>query len=160
MTGEYWVELENNHHYILVDGVHDRTYYCPAQDDANSIAHILNNQLKTIQKQREEIRALRNGTKTKPIFEIIRRFFDRDCHVAFVDSEEFAWEFCNRHKDCTYGQVPITKYLRQLDAMRANVPTCSNCKHFLDKHKVGQLCKLTEDVIEYDGYCSDWEYDE
>ena len=25
MSGEYWVELENNHHYIIVDSINDRT---------------------------------------------------------------------------------------------------------------------------------------
>ena len=34
----YIVELENNHHYILVDTVTGETFYTPAQDDANSLA--------------------------------------------------------------------------------------------------------------------------
>ena len=38
----YIVELENNHHYILVDTVTGETFYTPAQDDANSLAKKLN----------------------------------------------------------------------------------------------------------------------
>lgn len=39
----YIVELENNHHYILIDTVTGETFYTPAQDDANSLAKKLNN---------------------------------------------------------------------------------------------------------------------
>ena len=59
MTGEYWAELENNHHYIIVDNEHDRTYYCPAEEAANTLSRILNNKNETIRKQREEIKDLR-----------------------------------------------------------------------------------------------------
>ena len=39
----YIVELENNHHYILIDTVTGETFYTPAQDDAKSLATKLNN---------------------------------------------------------------------------------------------------------------------
>ena len=38
----YVVELENNHHYVLIDTVTDQVFYTPAQNDANSLASKLN----------------------------------------------------------------------------------------------------------------------
>ena len=48
MKNPFYVELENNHHYILVNEETGRAYYTPAQDDANSLAYKLNQQNKTI----------------------------------------------------------------------------------------------------------------
>ena len=39
----YIVELENNHHYILIDTVTGETFYTPAKEDANRLAFLLNN---------------------------------------------------------------------------------------------------------------------
>jgi uncharacterized Fe-S radical SAM superfamily protein PflX len=50
------VDLENNHHYILIDNVTGSSYYCPAEDDANTIASILNNQYDLLQEQNNKIR--------------------------------------------------------------------------------------------------------
>ena len=47
MSGPYYVELENNHHYILVNEETGRSYYTPAQDDANEICRILNKLIKS-----------------------------------------------------------------------------------------------------------------
>lgn len=38
----YIVELENNHHYVLIDTVTGQVFYTPAQDDANTLATKLN----------------------------------------------------------------------------------------------------------------------
>lgn len=38
----YIVELENNHHYVLIDTVTGRVFYTPAQEDARTLAGILN----------------------------------------------------------------------------------------------------------------------
>ena len=41
-----------------------------------------------------------------------RKFPERfDEHVAFVTNEDLAFEFCEKHKDCYYYPVHITKYL-------------------------------------------------
>ena len=42
MNNRYIVELENNHHYVLIDTVTGRVFYTPAQEDANTLASILN----------------------------------------------------------------------------------------------------------------------
>lgn len=39
----YIVELENNHHYVLIDTVTGQVFYTPAQNDANTLATKLNN---------------------------------------------------------------------------------------------------------------------
>ena len=53
MYERFIVELENNHHYILVDTVTGYQYYTPAQDDALSICGMLNSQQKKLNEQRE-----------------------------------------------------------------------------------------------------------
>ena len=58
MNERYRVDLENNHHYILIDEVGWRSYYTPAQDDAIAIAGKLNQYEKTILEQKERIRIL------------------------------------------------------------------------------------------------------
>ena len=163
MTGEYWAELENNHHYIIVDSEHDRTFYCPAEEVANSLSHILNDKNKTIRRLTQELTAFKRGIRSKPIYEIFRYVNDGDDshHVAFVDSEDFAIEFCGKYKDCGYDEVHITKYPNELRYRRANVPTCSNCKHLTDKnHPISQWCLLTNDPVKHNEYCMDWELDE
>jgi len=154
MTGEYWAELENNHHYIIVDEEHDRTYYCPAEEASHTLSHILNDKNKTIRRLHGELRQLKQGSR--PVYEISRYLEDRTCHVAFVDSEELAQEFCDKHKDCRYGQISMTRYMNALEFNRANIPTCENCKHCT----VNQWCYLTNEPVATDEYCDDWEYDE
>lgn len=162
MTGEYWAELENNHHYIIVDSEHDRTYYCPAEEASNTLSRILNDKNKTIRRLHGELRQFKQGIR--PVYEISRYLEeDRTCHVAFVDSEELAHEFCDKHKDCEYSQISMTKYLNALEFARANIPTCENCKHFLNPetyHSINLWCSLHEDNISLDGYCSEWEFNE
>ena len=154
MSGPYYVELENNHHYILVNERTGRSYYTPAQDDANEIAGILNRYDKT----------------TRPvILEITREMHDgRQCHVAFVNDEDLAYEFCDKHKDCNYGPIPITKYPLHLEVQRCDVPCCENCmnhslavvnqdEELVDTPLTG---KLTDDVnqIKYSHYCREYKY--
>jgi hypothetical protein len=155
MTGEYWAELENNHHYIIVDTEHQRTYYCPAEEASNTLSHILNDKNKTIRRLRKELEVL----KRVKIYEIRRKLDNETCHVAFVGSEEFAWEFCNEHKDCIYGPVPITKYRLELETARANVPTCENCKHYID-FKLNSLCGITEELTNPNEHCEYWEMED
>lgn len=38
----YIVELENNHHYVLIDTVTGQVFYTPAQNDAKTLASKLN----------------------------------------------------------------------------------------------------------------------
>ena len=156
-TREYYAELENNHHYIIVDEEHDRTYYCPAEEASHTLSHILNDKNKTIRRLHGELNAFKRGMVSKPIYEIFRYSKGGDVrhHVAFVDSESFANEFCDKHKDCGYGQVHITKYRNELEFARANVPTCSNCKFQKDS-----VCMVSGEMTTLDDYCSDWEYDE
>ncbi|MBQ6219922.1 MAG: hypothetical protein IJH63_00865 [Methanobrevibacter sp.] len=54
----YHTDLENNHHYILIDEVNWRSYYTPKQDDAIAIASKLNQYEKIVLEQRERIRVL------------------------------------------------------------------------------------------------------
>ena len=50
------VELENNHHYIVIDTLTGASYFTPAQNDANSLATLLNNSLTLIENQRNKIK--------------------------------------------------------------------------------------------------------
>ena len=59
MCERFVVDLENNHHYILVDTITGYQYYTPAQDDALSICGMLNNQQKMLENQRQELAQLK-----------------------------------------------------------------------------------------------------
>ena len=109
---DYWAELENNHHYIIVDNEHDRTFYCPAEEAATSISSILNDKNKTIHKLRKELKNAEKRERElelslekltiKPTWEILRECDDKMEHVAYVNLEELAFVFCKKHKDCHY----------------------------------------------------------
>lgn len=157
MTGEYWPELENNHHYIIVDSEHDRTYYCPSEEVSNTLSHILNDKNKKI---RELNNRLYNA-KRSVVFEIERKLADKDEHVAFVTNEELAWEFCDKHKDCYYHEIHVTKYRNELEAKRGEVPCCGSCDYITSQVKsdgAGIIwCKQHQQEVNEDEYCSDWE---
>lgn len=156
MTEEYWAELEDNHHYIIVDSTHERTYYCPSKDVANTLSHKMNNYLKTIRRLRAENRTLKE-TKKAPVFEISRRLDETWEHVAFVDDETLAQNFCDKHRDCSYGPILITKYPLQLEGARENVPCCKTCTHCkLNPDGTKGFCEECEDSVSLTGYCNDW----
>ena len=68
-----------------------------------------------------------------PIFEIIKELelFDSfetyDAHVAYVDNEQQAIAFCEKHKECKYQPIFITKYDIYLEGNLNEVPCCENC---------------------------------
>ena len=158
-TGEYYAELENNHHYIIVDEEHDRTYYCPAEAVANDLSRILNDKNKTI---RELNRRLYN-IKHSVVFEIERKLDNRDEHVAFVTNEELAWEFCDKHKDCYYHEIHITKYRNELEAKRGEVPCCGSCDNASPQIKSDGssiiFCKSVNQEVTENEYCCSWEHE-
>ena len=168
---DYWAELENNHHYIIVDNEHDRTFYCPAEEAARSLSRILNDKNKTIFRLEKENKELQKGKLiNNPTFEIVRDLDDRRCHVAFVTNEQLAMEFCETYKDCSYHQIPITKYRTELESLRGVIPTCSNCLKFQQgggfidmvakvENKDG-YCNWLEDFVNHDEYCSSYEGEE
>lgn len=59
MYERFVVDLENNHHYVLIDIITGYQYYTPAQDDANAICGMLNSQYEKIDKQRKKINDLK-----------------------------------------------------------------------------------------------------
>lgn len=61
------VDLENNHHYILVDTITGYQYYTPAQDDAVAICGMLNSQQSRLESQRKQIADLQNKLKSRGI---------------------------------------------------------------------------------------------
>lgn len=159
-TGEYWAELENNHHYIIVDSEHDRTYYCPAEMVANEISRILNDKNKKI---RELNRRLLIQYKKPIVFEIERRLEHRYEHVAFVTNEELALDFCEKHKDCSYHEIHITKYRNELEGMRAEVPCCGSCDHASPQIQSDGssiiFCNSVQQKVTENEYCGSWEYE-
>lgn len=160
MSGEYWAELENNHHYIIVDSIHDRTYYCPAEDVANHLSRTMNNYVKTIRRLRAENRNLKE-VKRAPVFEIRRELDEGDVHVAFVDDETLAQTFCDKHKDCSYGQISMTKYPLELEVARTEVPCCGSCCYcddIPDEHE--GFCNKLDESVSLTGYCNDWMYED
>lgn len=158
MTGEYYAELENNHHYIIVDEEHDRTYYCPAEAVANDLSRILNDKNKTI---RELNRKLLIQYQKPIVFEIERKLRDTTEHVAFVTDETLAWEFCDKHKDCHYHEIHITKYRNELEAKRGEVPCCGSCDNASPQVKSDGsniiFCNSLHQEVSEDEYCCGWE---
>ena len=147
MSGPYYVELENNHHYILVNEETGRSYYTPAQDDANEICRKLN-------------KLIKSGRRIT--FEIKRKFPERfDEHVAFVTNEDLAFEFCEKHKDCYYYPVHITKYFNELEGLRSKVPCCESCDNTETRFKAngekGLFCKYNNEFVDETFYCEGWE---
>lgn len=58
MSSRFLSELENNHHYIVVDTVTGHSYYVPGQIDSGLLSGLLNSQLDTINQQRHHIKEL------------------------------------------------------------------------------------------------------
>ena len=52
----YVVELENNHHYIIVDTITGSSYFTPAQEDANALASIMNNYENKLKGQKKKLK--------------------------------------------------------------------------------------------------------
>ena len=147
MNSPFYVELENNHHYILVNEETGRSYYTPAQDDANSICGMLN-------------RLIQAGNKIT--YEIKRTFPDRfDEHVAFVTDEDLAIDFCDKHSDCYYHPIHITKYANELEGLRRRVPCCDSCDNSETRFKIngnkGLFCKEHENFVDETEFCENWE---
>ena len=67
IEGRYIVELEKNHHYLLIDTLTGRSFYTPAQDDAKSIAGLLNSNDSRIREQYDKIEMLENILKKNNI---------------------------------------------------------------------------------------------
>lgn len=83
MSTRYLVELENNHHYIVIDTVTGYSYFVPAQADANSLAGILNNNEDRLERQRHHIKELEDSlSKNGVIFEPNRTC--RNCNNMIV----------------------------------------------------------------------------
>ena len=57
----YISELENNHHYIIVDTITGYSFYVPGQVDSTSLVDILNNKEKILERQRHHIKELENS---------------------------------------------------------------------------------------------------
>ena len=157
MTGEYWAELENNHHYIIVDEEHDRTYYCPSEEVSNTLSHILNDKNKKIS---ELNRKLLIQYQKPIVFEIERRLEHRYEHVAFVTNEDLALDFCEKHRNCSYHEIHITKYRNELEAKRASVPCCGSCEKMQERFKtdgtVHLFCKEYHGFVDKTECCENW----
>lgn len=147
MRGPFYVELENNHHYILVNEQTGRSYYTPAQADAHEICGIIN-------------RLIKSGRKIT--YEIKRTFPDRfDEHVAFVTDEELAIEFCDKHSDCYYHPIHITRYANELEGLRNRVPCCGSCEKTETRFQLngakGMYCKEHENFVDETEFCENWD---
>lgn len=84
MYERFVVDLENNHHYVLIDIITGYQYYTPAQDDANAICGMLNSQYERMDKQRQEIQKLKQKLLGAGIS---------------VDTEE---KYCNNCANCDF----------------------------------------------------------
>ena len=94
MEERFVVELENNHHYILVDLVTGYSYYTPAQMDANSLCGILNDLSSKINNQRHHIKELENTLQKHGLkCELNRecRNCDHICMRYLDDEDSSAW---------------------------------------------------------------------
>lgn len=159
MTGEYWAELENNHHYIIVDSEHDRTYYCPSEEVSNTLSHIMNNKNKKIRELNKKLHDIKHSV----VFEIKRKLEHKYEHVAFVTNEELALDFCEKHKDCSYHEIHITKYRNELEARRVGVPCCESCEkteaRFKTDGTVHLFCKEYHGFVDKTECCEKWDRD-
>ena len=102
MNEDYWVELENNHHYIIVSAEYKRTFYCPSEEASTALARILNNKNKTIRELKEQL-----NSKKPVVYEITHKIGDNECHAAFVNNEELAQAYCEKHKDYNYNRISV-----------------------------------------------------
>ena len=99
----YVVELENNHHYILIDTVTGRSYFTPAQEDANSLALMLNNYVKSLDNQRRKLKGYENVLTDKGLVIKPKRKCCKNCqfgNVTFLTGEDEI--YCDKH-NVTYS---------------------------------------------------------
>ena len=119
-------------------------------------------QLKEAHNLEEIIEELLGQVKKAPVFEISRRLDETWKHVAFVDDETLAQTFCDKHKDCSYGQINMTKYPLHLEGARTNVPCCESCSSCepIPDDKYEGYCKNLEENVSLTGKCEDWTFED
>ena len=104
----YVVELENNHHYILIDTVTGRSYFTPAQEDANSLALILNNYVKSLDNQKRKLNGYENVLTNRMVVKSKKECCG-DCYygnVTFLTGEDEV--YCDKH-NITYNRDYVCK---------------------------------------------------
>ena len=106
MSGRFIVELENNHHYILVDTVTGYKYYAPAQDDASSICGILNNQQKLLEKQRRDLHQLKEKLQSMGVQIDLKQEICENC----ANNDLFGFSFGDDDVWCNVKEKSVYKY--------------------------------------------------
>ena len=93
-----------------------------------------------------------------PVFEILKElelFGDcetYDSHVAYVDNEKQAIDFCEKHEECTYQPILITKYDNALEGRLLEVPCCENCLFCQN----GNYCGVCDCDVEKNYICEEY----
>ena len=64
MSERYISQLENNHHYIVIDTVTGHSFFVPAQKDSMSLCGILNGKEDALERQRHHINELEKSLKS------------------------------------------------------------------------------------------------
>ena len=113
MYKRFVVDLENNHHYVLIDVITGYQYYTPAQDDANVICGLLNNQYERLDKQREQIKGLKRKLESAGISvdleeekycincsncDCVSLNFSKDVWCNVKDKSVYQYDYCNLWK--------------------------------------------------------------
>lgn len=78
-NGRFVVQLENNHHYVLIDTVTGYQYYTPAQDDALAISGMLNSKDNLLVNQRNHIQHLEGLLKKMGVEDTSQPKYCKNC---------------------------------------------------------------------------------
>ena len=84
MSERYTSQLENNHHYIVIDTVTGHSFFVPAQQDSMSLCGVLNGKEDALERQRHRINELESSLKNKGIKVETNRLC-RNCKHSMVE---------------------------------------------------------------------------
>ena len=94
-NGRFVVQLENNHHYILIDTVTGYQYYTPAQDDALAICGMLNSKDNLLVNQRNHIQHLKGLLKKMGVEDTSQPKYCKNCKygasVSVMGDDKDCW---------------------------------------------------------------------
>lgn len=95
--GRFVVQLENNHHYVLIDTVTGYQYYTPAQDDAMTICGMLNSKDDLLANQRSQIKHLQDLLAKAGVKDVTQPKYCKNCKhgsgISVMGDDKDCW--CN-----------------------------------------------------------------
>lgn len=114
----YVVELENNHHYIVVDTVTGSSYFTPAQDDANALANMLNRYEDKLVRQKKKVKKYKDlvgRDKTNNVYVKKRKGECGECkyaHITFLTTDDDI--YCSKFDDTFKVSHSCNSFVKEL----------------------------------------------